>query len=371
MQAFQKTINFTTFTLNSELNYSFLYNWYINLDTLTTLNSFNFFSTTSFFNSIFYLKLLNLMSIERKKKTIKWKKIMKIIEKWKLAKEDKRKKLYEIHYEFKRIKWFSFFFSTFSLRKKYYFNSWFKLYNRYQKIFYQTKQFPNLVHRWIFLDFFFPWYNNYFFVTKSYYCEYIHLFFEFGYKEYEWSSETLIKHTISEMKLTALTDFLQEMHWKKLNPGNIWNSPSFTDLDEYFLYYKWGLEFELFKFSKHLVSHRYFGTPEKLINKNLVKEKFFFLNKLKIKDLSNSNSLKNSTFKYPDIFSIKLMSNNNKMLELFWLHFSLTVSSIRESYRIQWLQIGYFSNLTNLKFFWKKNTFFNFMRSAMHRFMVW
>ena len=334
--AFWKTINFTSFPFNSNINLSLLINTYINLDLLTTLKSFGFFSTSSLMFSLFILKLW-----KRKKKN------------W----------IFKTKY--------NFFFNSFSLKKKFYFNKHYLVYERMQKSLLLQKNYLWEFDSDLFLNFIFTKHKKSLIVSKAYYCEFMHLYFEFGFIEYEKAIETMLKFTVSELKLTALTDFLKEMHRKKINPGNVRNSPTFTDLDEYFLYYKWGLEFELFKFTRHLVSNRYFGLPEKIYSNNLIKEKFFLLNEFNLKKHFKNKNLQNKNFKYSSNFYKKLLSNNNKMLELFRLHFSLTISSVWDSYWSQWIQIENFLSATNYKPFYEKNVFFDFFYSVLYRYLSW
>lgn len=291
-------------TLSYGINYSNSFNKKITLDLFSSINTSLFFYISNFYNLIFFYNYLN------SSQTIKIFVYYSIITNfeaifvWKFN-------IFKISY--KIFRWLSFMLVTFK-------KIW-----MYKKV-HKKKKFNFLLPKT-------QWFNYKFFIEELFHLTYLH-----NYSDLEWVQELVRSKQLAELRLIKLTNYLKAMREAKIDVGNIQYSPDFTQLHEFALTLKWGIELEQLKFSRMIILRRFFGTLKTKDISNYVRWKINFsynLKKLRFTDLTlNWQALFLKT-RVSNILSIK------NVYELTWIKMSTIIASYWNIYRFRYLQLNF------------------------------
>ena len=306
-------------TSSLELNYSFIYNSYLNFDYISSIRSFLFFSTPSSFSLFFFFSInKNLI------------KILNVP--------------------------FTIIFLKFNFKWNFFNNPFFFIKRGLNKFLKPLFKFDHFFHLDYLNQILFSFSIKLKLSPKVFHKEFFHLYEEFMFWEFENMQEWILWEEIAKMRDDSLTIYLKYMFDNKLDPGNIQYSPYFTQHQEFLTVKFLSQNIEWKKASRYITESRFFGLKKKIYPFNPLKSKLFFLNSIWL-SLFNQIELRKKSLE---------SSINKKILELFWTHFSLLISSFWDIYWSRWLQLDNF-----LSFFYElsphnSNLFSDFLISVFY-----
>lgn len=328
----KRYLTLINFSIEPIFNYLLYLNKYLNLDSVNSHISNNFFYTFSFFNGIFFF--------------------------WKLY--------YFLYKSFFRSSTILIGIEIWFFKKKFVFwwnkivaNLFFWGFSNFSKILIEFVEspIPNFFKKWI---------KTYWFWFSFFFEEFLHLANEFTSTEFERLQEILWTKQFSELRVIKLTNYLKLMREKKIDPGNIQHSPDFTQQHEFALLLKWGLELEILRTSRQIVEKWFYGFFEKPINTNFIRKKINFLYNARkpwFKRFISTNSI--------IIYKPHLILNLSSVYEIIRLSLATVLSSYQIFFKIKWQQLDHLPNYLPRKLNeWIKRNIYNFLNFIHDRFFI-